>query len=296
LHFNLISDKILPMSINTNVSNLINIDKNLDTLISQCENHELSFNNYNPTLPDEVWVGILKRLPWTDLQNAGHSCKYIFVIAQTILKQHRHRWAEAFPEASQWPIPKLIHEVEVKPLFVDQSVLLTFARIMGIDRYRELPVLHCEDVLSPNGFVDQFTPDQITAPIIRGITRTDDRTIQFLAIRSKNDSDAESIFVDTIVNIGKAIGRARMVYTQEQNELVGRYYLPISYAQLCSQPLLYLHDNLPKRLPISHAQLFSQPLLYLFDNLPKLLCNGVLYMREYAGSIPYPRYRQISLV
>ena len=265
MHFNLISDKILPMSINTNVSNLINIDKNLDTLISQCENHEISFDNDNPTLPDEVWVGILKRLPWTDLQEAGFSCKYIFVIAQTIFKQHRQRWAEAFPEASQWPIPKLIHEVEVKPLYVDQSVLLTFARIMGIDRYRKLPVLE--------GYVDQITPDQMTAPIMRGIAITD-RTIQFLAIRCKNDSDTESIFVETIVNVGNVIGRFRMMFTRGQNELVRLSYVTTSNAELCS----------------------NKPLPFLRDYLPKLLCKGVLYIREDAGIIHYPRYQQINLV
>ncbi len=194
------------MSINSVSSRLLKIDENLDKLISTFKESEIADL---PHLPNEVWTGILKQLTWTELKKTELTCKQFFFIAQQIFKAGRQHWASACPEASQWRIPQLIFEVERQYLYHKQSVFVTFARIMGVERFRDLPVLN--DVerfrelpeLNDAGLLNEITPEQMTAPIMKGTTRIDEK-IQFLAIRYKlvnpfEDEHHNQVFVMTML-------------------------------------------------------------------------------------------------
>ena len=166
------------ISLEKTLMQLPNPDVKLDLLIESFAEGERSLT----ILPSEVWALIFKKFAWKDVKKAERTCKQIFLVAQRVFKQGRIDWASILPEINSWSIPKLIFEIETKTLYYKQSVFLTFARIIGPARFRGLPAFESEGELSNSGYVVKITPQQMTAPLMKGVTGQN-REIQFLAIR-----------------------------------------------------------------------------------------------------------------
>jgi hypothetical protein len=164
------------MSINSvsskTISCFIRPDRDIDHLIS-------TFNESQITnllgLPTEVWNEILTQLLWIDLKRAEGTCKQMLILSQAIFKARRQQWASACPEVSEWPMRHLIIQVWIQPLFFSQSVFVTVARIMGLERFRNLPEFQDDSLEN----VSQIKPKQMTAPLMKGTAGK----IKFLAIR-----------------------------------------------------------------------------------------------------------------
>lgn len=207
-------------------------------------------------LPTEIWGQIFKKCSWQDAKKAELTCKQIYFVVQDLLKKDRSNWANVCSEINTWCIPKLIFEIETKPLYYKQSVFITFARIIGIKRFNNLPILNSEGVLGSTGYVDKITPNQMTAPIMKGITgKSND--IQFLAIRYQIEPEVKD---------------------PELQTLWGRLHVMVMFTKCYRgdpfEMMPAIENCFPNISTSEHGSIARHQLL------PKLLCEGSLIIRD----------------
>ena len=179
-------------------------DQRLDATISSLEKTEVTV-----IFPKDIWAMILKNCTLQDLKKISLTCKQVFLVAIRLFRQTRE-WAIACCEVQDWSISKLCIEFQEKPLYHNQSGFVTFARMMGPKKFRELPMMIVKDLdvlAQPSWYSKKMIGFMMKGKPVAGIFDS----ARFLLIRYRitidNKPDPRTRYMTIYTSHGKALYR-----------------------------------------------------------------------------------------